>query len=266
MFHQFRFLPSTFKARLAGVCLLSMVATGASAHDFFILPTEFVTARGVSLRVDVTIASKFPELENAVPADRIAELRVVGDQRAVFETVGPGPQSLISRFLGDAPGLAILSARAMPREVEYTEERIDGILEEYQVSPEAVRSVEGLPRPRTLKVLSSRFAKSFVCVERCEGGSDATQPLGHSLEFVADGGAARSFTLLVNGSPLADYPVVVATPDGARHRTRTSTTGGVEVPAGMTGPVMLFAAVMRPPSGGSERFALDLASLTLAGQ
>ncbi len=264
MFLELKRVPSAWQAGLAGACLLSMVATSASAHDFFIRPSDFLAARGAPLMVDLTIAGRFPDLENAVPLDRIAELRVVGDQGAVFEAVGPGPQSLKSRFRGEAPGLAILSARALPREVEYPEERIEGILEEYQVSPEAVRSVEQLPRPRTLKVLSSRFAKSFVCVERCEGGSDSTRPVGHNLEFVAVGGSADKFILLSHGTPLADYPVVVATEDGTRHRARTTTTGGVEVPAGATGPVMLFAAVMTPPIDPAERFVLNLASLTIA--
>ena len=266
MSYQLRIAPSKFKARIATVFLFSMVATGASAHDFFILPSEFVAARGVPVKVDLTIASKFPKLENIVAVDRITELRAVDAQRVVFETVGPGPQSLITRFLGNAPGLAILDARVRPVEVNYAEERIAEILEEYQVSSETVKSVEQLARPRILELLISRFAKSSVCVDRCKGGTDPTKPLGHNLEFVAVGTAARTFTLHANGEPLPHYPVVVAEPDGTRHRARTTAAGHVEVPAGLTGPVMLFAAAMQSPSEGSERFALDLASLTLAGR
>lgn len=254
------------KARLVAVGLLSSLATGVLAHDFFILPTQFIAGRGMPLMVDLTIASKFPKLENTVAADRIAELSVVDNQKIGFEIVEAGPQSLITRFVGNTPGLAILNARLRPAEVNYAEGRIAGILEEYQVSPEAVKSVERLPRPRTLKVLSSRFAKSFVCVERCDGGADPTKPVGHSLEFVAVDMKAKVFTLHANGVPLPDYPVVVAEPDGSRHHIKTSAAGKVVVPAGLTGPAMLFAAVMRPPSGASERFVLDLASLTLARQ
>ena len=260
---KFDFVSGSLLAGVVGVCLAAFVPAAASAHDFFILPTSFVTARGDPLMVDVTIASEFPELELVVAADRIAELRVVGDPQAMFEAVGPGPQSMRTRFRATEPGLAILSARAVPRDVEYPEDRIGGIMQEYQVSPEAVRSVDRLPRPRVLKAISSRFAKSFVCVERCDGGSDPTRPLGHSLEFVATSGSATSYTLLAKGAPLADYPVVIASADGTRTRTRSSAEGWVEVPAGLTGAVMLFAAVMTPPADGGDRFVLDLASLTL---
>lgn len=257
---------SRLKARLAAVGLLLSIATGALAHDFFILPTQFNASRGVPLMVDLTIASKFPKIENTVAADRIAELSEGVNRKIVFEIVEAGPHSLITRFVGNAPGMVILNARLRPAEVNYAEGRIAGILEEYQLSPETVKSIERLPRPRTLKVLSSRFAKSFVCVERCDGGTDPTKPVGHSLEFVAVDMKARVFTLHANGSPLTDYPVVVAEPDGSRHHIKTSAAGTLVVPAGLTGPAMLFAAVMRPPSGVSERFVLDLASLTLARQ
>jgi len=256
----------TLQTSLIGIGLAAMVASSASAHDFFILPTAFTTTTHGSLPVDVTIASKFPELEIALGAERVAELRVVGDPQAVFKAAGPGPKSMKTTFMAHAPGLAILSARAPTREVEYPDNRIAGILEEYQVSPEAVRSVEALPRPRVLKALSTRFAKSFVCVERCEGGTDATKPLGHSLEFVATtNGSAKSFTLLTNGAPLANYPAIIAKANGERLHLRTSNKGDLELPAGLTGPVMLFAAVMQPPAKAGERFKLDLASLTLAG-
>lgn len=266
MYRKFALTRSNMQACLAGIGLAVMVAGGASAHDFFILPTAFTTTTHGSLPVDVTIASKFPELEIALGADRVAELRVVGDPQATFKTAGPGPKSMKALFVGHTPGLAILSARGTPRDVQYPEDRIHGILEEYQVSPEAVRSVEALPRPRVLKALSSRFAKSFVCVERCEGGSDPTQPLGHSLEFVATKGAVKSFTLLSNGAPLANYPVVIANPDGTRSKMRTSSAGSFELPAGPSGPVMLFASVMQPPADAGGRFKLDLASLTLGGR
>ncbi|MES3028433.1 MAG: DUF4198 domain-containing protein [Pseudomonadota bacterium] len=265
MYRKFSRASKTLQTGLIGIGLAAMVASSASAHDFFILPTAFTTTTHGSLPVDVTIASKFPELEIALGAERVAELRVAGDPQALFKAAGLGPKSMKTAFMAHAPGLAILSARTPPREVEYPEARIAGILEEYQVSPEAVRSVEALPRPRVLKALSTRFAKSFVCVDRCDGGSDPTQPLGHSLEFVTAKGSATSFTLLSKGAPLANYPAVIAKANGERLHLRTSDKGDLQLPAGLTGPVMLFAAVMQPPAKAGDRFMLDLASLTLSG-
>lgn len=263
MYRKFARARGKMLACLAGIGLAAIATSSASAHDFFIMPTEFSVAQGETLMVDVTIGSKFPQAEIAVGPERIAELRVVGDPQASFKATGPGPKSMQTQFKGAEPGLAILSARTPPRDVQYAEDKIAGILEEYQVSPEAVRSVAALPSPRVLKAVSTRFAKSFVCVERCEGGSDPTKALGHSVEFVAIDGSAKSFTLLANGAPMTNYPAVIATANGERRHVRTSSKGSVELPSGLTGPVMLFAAVMQPPAEAGGRFKLDLASLTL---
>ncbi|MBP6877575.1 MAG: DUF4198 domain-containing protein [Phenylobacterium sp.] len=253
----------TLKTWLAGVGLAALVASSASAHDFFILPSAFSAAPGEALAVDVTIGSKFPQPEIVVGPERIADLAVVGGPQASFTAVGPGPKSMKTTLKGAAPGLAILSARTPAREVEYPEDRIGGILEEYQVSPETVRAVEAMPRPRVLKALSTRCAKSFVCVERCEGGSDPTRALGHSVEFVSADGSAKSFTLLSNGAPLANYPAVVVTAKGERRHLHTTDKGGLALPSDLAGPVMLFAAVMQPPAAADGRYTMNLASLTM---
>jgi hypothetical protein len=260
---KFSLIPSKVQARLVGACLAALFASSASAHDFFIMPAKFKVERGAPLMVDVTIGSSFPGLTNPVPPERIAELRVVGGPQSVFEVEGPGSKSLKTHFKGDTPGLAILSARAVAREVEYPEERIAGIMEEYQVEPAAVKAVEALPRPRVLKALSTRFAKSFVCVERCDGGSDPMRPLGHSVEFIATDASAKSFTLLSKGAPLANYPVIIAKPDGVRSHLHTSAQGTIDLPGDVSGPMMLFAAVVKPPAEAGGRFTMDLASLTL---
>ena len=260
---KFSLISTKIQARLGAACLATLLASSASAHDFFIMPAKFKVEPGSVLTVDVTIGSSFPGLTNPVPPERIAQLGVIGGPQAVFEVEGLGPQSLKTRFKGGAPGLAILSASAVPREVEYPEERIGGIMEEYQVDPAAVKAVEALPRPRVLKAISTRFAKSFVCVQQCEGGSDPTRALGHSVEFVASDASTKSFILLANGAPLANYPVVIAKSDGVRSHLYTAAQGAIELPADVSGPMMLFAAVMKPPGDAGGRFVMNLASLTL---
>lgn len=247
--------------------ILLFGAGSASAHDFFLKPAAFRAAPGSVLSVDVTVSSAFAELLTPVAPDRLREMRVSGGGRgATLEPAGMGSKSLKLRFHGHEPGWAVLSVRTAPREVEYPEDRIGGIMEEYEVSPEAVRAVADLRRPRVLKVVSSRFAKSIVCVGLCEAPGQAVRPVGHDLEFVAVAGAPHTFRLLSEGQTLADYPVAVVGPDGVRRRLRTAAGGVVALPTEMKGPLMLFAAVMRPPASPSARFTLKLASLTLAGR
>lgn len=104
-----------------------------------------------------------------------------------------------------------------------------------------------------------------MCVRTCKRSSEAAQPVGVALEFVATGSGPDRYRLLGMGRPLPDYPVDVVTSDGQRRHMATDRAGVVHVPADARGPTMLFAAVMTPPADGG-RFTLDLTTLTLARQ
>lgn len=252
--------------RRSAITVLSLALVGAgstSAHDFFLRPTGFTVPTGSGLSIDATVSGAFPDLLNPVTMDRVREIRVAGGgPRAALEAAGVGSKSLRLRFHGHEPGYAVLALATVPRAVEYPEDRIGGIMEEYHVSPEAAQAVADLPKPRLLKVISTRFAKSFVCVERCEAPGEALRPVGHDLEFTAVAGAPRSFRLLSMGRALADYPAAVVTSDGVRRHFRTGADGVLALPDEARGPVMVFASVMETPSTPDARFALKLASLT----
>lgn len=250
-----------------GAIVSGMLASAAAAHDFYLLPSRFTAARGATLPADLTVSAAFPKLENVVATDRVAEMKVTGAGRgAALESAGAGPNSLRLRFHGHQPGWAVLSVRAVPRDVEYAEDRIGPIMEEYEVGPEASRAVANLQKPRVLKVSSRRFAKSLVCVERCRAAGEAARPVGHDVEFVAVAGAPHTFRLLSGGQALADYPVAVVASDGERRRLRTGAGGVVALPADAKGPVMLFASVMEPPRSPDAPFTLKLASMTVPGR
>jgi len=135
-------------------------------------------------------------------------------------------------------------------------------MEEYEVSAEAPQAVAALPAPRVLRASSERFAKTIVCSETCAGAS-ATQAFGYPLEFVADT-SANQFRLMLNGRPLANYPVAIAT-TGARTSATTDAEGRLTANLDGEGPFMLFAAHMSPPAEAGGRFAMWLTSLTVSG-
>jgi len=89
------------------------------------------------------------------------------------------------------------------------------------------------------------------------------RPMGVDLEFVATGASADHFRLLSRGRPLADYPIDLVGADGKRGHLKTDGKGEVHLAANARGSMMLFAAVMTPPAG-SERFILNLSTLTFA--
>lgn len=232
----------------------------ARAHDFFLLPGSFVTEAGETA-VQATIGSRFPDPEIVVPADRIRALAT--SDGAALTTQGVGPKSLNLRLAATGPGLQVAGVALLPRDVEYAEDRIPLIMEEYEVAPEAVRAVDALPKPRSLKASSERFAKTLVCVRSCGDRSAATRPLGYALEFVAETGDLRRFRLLAGGRPLANYPVAIGLADGGRRKARTDAEGLLPLPTDARGAVMLFAATMDAPAEPGGRFTMRLTSLTL---
>jgi hypothetical protein len=242
---------------------LAGMATPAAAHDFFLLPESFHTRTSGPVVIRATVGSSFPAPEIVVTADRVERVWVRGEGQPLLHLAGSDKTSLLLRATGAQAGPMLVAVKSRPRDVEYAEDRIPLILKEYRVAPEAAAAVERLPRPRTWRVSSRRFAKTLLCVQRCSGQAVAMQPIGSALEFVGHGSAGNHFQLLAAGRPLGSYPVDLVGMDGKREQLKTDAQGIVHLPAGAKGSMMLFAAFLTPPTG-AERFTLDLTSLTFA--
>lgn len=237
-------------------------ATSAFAHDFFLLPERFAVPTG-EIAIQATVSAGFPRLENMVPADRVGRLLANGPGDPGLRVVGPDAHALGLSLSAPRPGLVVAAVAALPRDVEYGEDRIGIILEEYRIPASAVAGLEQMPRPRTLRVSSRRFAKTIICADACTDRSAMSRPLGADLEFVGGGNDPDHFLLLSHGRPLPDHPVDLVMSDGNRRHLRSDARGAVHLPADARGPLMLFAARMEPPAQG-DRFILNLSSLTLS--
>lgn len=248
-----------FRAAAFASLILTAWPSAAMAHDFFLLPTQF-HGHG-SFEVHATVGAAFPAPETVVAPERIAELRA--SEGASIAVAGPSDQTLRLTLTAAQPGAHVAGVRTLPREVEYEGERVGLIMEEYEVSAEAQQAVAALPAPRVLRATSERFAKTIVCSETCAGAA-ATQAFGYPLEFVADTSGANQFRLLLNGRPLANYPVAIAT-TGARASATTDAEGRLTANLAGAGPFMLFAAHMAPPAEAGGRFSMLLTSLTVSG-
>lgn len=247
---------------VAGALLL--VTGPAGAHDFFVLPDTFVGVKAGPVGLKVTVGPTFPTMETAPGADRIGDLTAAGPQGPVtLGVVGPAGTALELRLEDARVGLHVAGVTTKPREVEYDEERIGIIMEEYDVGPAAKQAIDALPKPRMLKAVSQRVAKTLFCVETCPDQGAATRPLGFDLEFIATA-APEAFQLLAKGRPLANHPIAIVDKAGQRHAAATDATGTVRLHGHITGPQMLFAAVLDAPSTPDGRFAFQLSSLTLS--
>ena len=232
----------------------------AHAHDFFLMPEQFEAPTGGGQTIRATVGSSFPAPDTAVPADRVEQLYARGSGSPRLRVGSASSTALNLQLIDAGPGALVAAVAVKPREVDYAEDRIPLILEEYRVSPEALAAVEALARPRTLQVLSRRFAKTLFCIRTC-GRDQADRPFGVHLEFVALDPGRRHFRLLSEGRGLGNYPVDLVTADGNRRHLQTDPSGDVHVPNDARGSMMFFAAVMQPPAQ-SGRFTLDLSTLT----
>ncbi|WP_411286668.1 DUF4198 domain-containing protein [Phenylobacterium sp.] len=236
------------------------MASPAAAHDFFLLPSDFVSRPGQAVTVSATVSAAFPKIETAVAADRVSTSSAVGPTSPEpLLHVGEGRL----QFQAKSAGAVVAAVTLARRDVEYPNDRISLILQEYDIDGPAVAAVDALAQPRTLRVSSRRFAKSIVCVADCRDSSAAARPTGQDLEFVSSDAATGSFVLLSLGRPLANHPVSLAQM-GRRDRLRTDAQGVIIVPSSHKGPLMLFAAQMTPPAAEHARFTLNLASLTFS--
>lgn len=246
-------------AILVGGALAS--ASTAAAHDFFLLPQQFEGGTKDPVHIQATIGSSFPTPEIVVPADRVESLRAISSGEPQIEVVGQGPKALELHLRGAKHGVVAVAVTSKPRDVEYSEDRVPLILEEYRVAAAAAAAVEALPRPRTWLVTSRRFAKTFLCVQTCEDRAAVDRSFGAKLEFVGHASSQDHFRLLASGQPLGEYPVDLVSSDGQRLHLTTDKQGDIHLPSQSRGTMMLFAAKLQPPAG-EGRFTLDLTSLT----
>jgi hypothetical protein len=245
----------------AALAVGSLFASGASAHDFFLLPKQFTTQGPGTVQIQATVGSSFPKPEIAVTADRAERIAAYGAGKPQVR-MGAVTKEALSLEVTDArAGLLAVAVTSKPREVEYAEDRIPLILGEYRVLPQAAAAVEALPRPRTWQVLSRRFAKTFVCVRSCRDRSATELSFGSHLEFVGRRSSNGHFQLLAHGKPLGNYPIDLVGADGKRQHLTTDGRGEVHLSGNARGSMMLFAAKLEPPTGAG-RFTLDLTSLT----
>lgn len=251
--------PKIVMANLVGGALAS--ASAAAAHDFFLLPQLFEAGTNDPVHIQATIGSSFPTPENVVPADRVESLRAIGPGDPQVEVVRQGPKALEMHLRGAKEGVVAVAVTSKPREIEYSEDRVPLILEEYRVAAAAVAAVDALPRPRTWLVTSRRFAKTFLCVQTCQNRAAVDRAFGATLEIVGRSSSNDHFRLLAGGEPLGEYPVDLVTSDGKRLHLMTDKQGEIHLPSHHRGTMMLFAAKLEPPAG-QGRFTLDLTSLT----
>jgi hypothetical protein len=246
---------------------LGLLFSGSAvAHDFFLVPEEFVGSRGRPLIIHATSGSDFPALKIGSPRTRVAEVRaMVGGRPAAVAIKEQTVKSLRLAVSSDASGMGVVTLQTIWGESAWRPDMVDTYLDEHPFKAEEVATVRRLlPKGATLQIRSRRLAKTLVCVRTCTPPTRGAA--GLEVELVPDFDAGRTsperFQLIRNGRPLVAHPVTVRSGQGKRQNVVTDEKGWVRLPAAMSGPVMLVAATLDPPTEPGGRFTTNNISLT----
>ena len=222
--------------RAAVLTVLLSLAAGvgsASAHDFWLVPDAFQIATGGSLRVQGRTGIHFPESESAVPADRIADARLLsaaGDERLTDFTIAGKSLVIAHRPVGAGERVVAMALRVR------TQRQSAAGFARYlalEGAPEVVARYERdgtLPRD-SVTMHVAKYAKTLVQVG-AGGPSAFARAAGHGLEFMPQenlsalrAGDTAHVRVLFRGMPLARAFV---------HAGRASTAAGDTPEADLT--------------------------------
>ncbi len=235
------------RSRLArpGIAVLALLLTAGAlfAHDFWIVPDAFQVTPGGTLTVRGQTSSQFPTSQSAVPAERVAEARLVGagsDER--LTDLSTSGKSLLIRHRPTAPGQFIVAVAQTSRSSRTTPERLKRYIA-LEGAPELAERYAGegaYPKTDSVTQVSAKFAKTLVEVGR-DGSRVFNKAVGHALELIPvndpsllHAGDTLVVRLLYRGQPVpgahlhggAAAPGVTAMSDSAQ--------SAVPAPAGVT--------------------------------
>lgn len=226
---------------LALAIAVCMVAAGASAHDFWLVPDAFAVSATGEILVKGQTSSAFPTTLSAVTPDRVTAARVIGaaDEERIT-ALSTHENSLVLRHRPKTPGQKIVAVEVGWRHVKETAESF----RKYLVGEGAEDALARYDRSGQLPKsdIVRRYAKYGKTVVEVGSGPRAFErAAGHPLEFIplddpASAGALR-MRLMFQGKPLdgARVHAGVASPGGKPGKDVTLVTsngGTITVPAG----------------------------------
>ena len=226
---------------LAIAVVVCMVAGGASAHDFWLVPDAFAVPASGEIVVKGQTSSAFPMTLSAVTPDRVTSARVIGaaDEERIA-ALSTHENSLVLRHRPKTPGQTIVAVAVGWRQVKETADSF----RKYLVAEGAEDALARYDRSGQLPKsdIVRRYAKYGKTVVEVGNGARAfDRDAGHPLEFIplADpsGAGQLRMRLMFQGKPLdgARVHAGIAPPDGkpAKDVTLMTSSGGViTVPPG----------------------------------
>lgn len=207
---------SVVRSLLIAGALIAATTGVAASHDFWIVPVSFVTPPGTPLEVRGQTGTAFPQSVSAVPADRIAEARLIDAGREErltdFSIAG---KSLLVRHRPTTPGQRVVALALVPRVSSQSAPGFERYLrlEGAAAVADAYQRSGGLPKD-SVQMRVTKTAKTILEVGT-RGPRAFSRPAGHELEIVpvtdpatARAGDTLALRILFRGQPLHEAAVV----------------------------------------------------------
>lgn len=228
---------------------------GAAGHDLYLMPERFVAEPGMVLSIAFENGDGFPEGEAPVAPDRLRDARLISRAGTEpFTRMVAEQRRTRAEVRVPGAGIALLTARTLPRFLELPPEKFEAYLEHEHLTDILAWRREHGEEGKPGRELYSKYVKSLVRAGRSDGFW--SERAGLLIEFIPEAdpyslrpGDALPVRLLLGGAPAAGVAVESAWLDRGAGKTefvgRTDAAGRIRVPLRAPGPHRLHAIIMR---------------------
>jgi uncharacterized GH25 family protein len=257
--------------RVSATSLLIMaLASGAFAHDTWLIPDLFVVTRNSVVALELTSGMAFPALETAIKPERIdrALCRLAGHTFGLTDYL-PQPKCLLFKARLAEPGIATIWVELKPKTLMLTTKLVKEYLDEIG-APDTIRQQwANANKPRRWREEYTKHSKTFVRVGESQDRSWA-EPVGMGLEIVPekDPTALRpgddfAVRVLKNGAPLPNISVGIVNAKDAKGKIqRTDAEGRAMFRLDRGGRWLVRVTELRKSSQAGFDWESDFTTLT----
>jgi uncharacterized GH25 family protein len=243
--------------KLFATLLMLTLAAPLSAHDFWIEPSSYRPAAGVTFTAGLRVGQDF--LGDPVPRDSAAIERFVARQGTTETNVGGLEKQDPAGYVQlKTPGLAVIGYRSKTSYVQLASAKFEDYLRQEGLEKIISWRLAHGESAKDGSEIFSRCAKSLVAIGGNGTGTGFDRPLGFRLELLAErnpyvGSGAMPFRLLYENKPLEGALVTaIRGEDGTRLTARSDRQGRVSFTFPAAGPWLVEAVQMVPAPAGSK--------------
>ncbi|MGE0829648.1 MAG: DUF4198 domain-containing protein [Hyphomonadaceae bacterium] len=254
------------KSTLAAIALSCALVGNAGAHDTFLWPSSFAPRVDEEITLSLSSTARFPAQETPIAKARIDIMQAPANaSRWSPEIAREAARALELPVSFHEPGLYLLNVALAPRDIEIEADEAAHYFHEIGAPRTTRAAYEALPEPRLMRETYTKYISVFICVAPCATTEYTQLSIGADLEFVPiemNAAPLRRFRLMARANPVPGLQVTVTTMQSARFLVTTEPDGAFSLPPDVRGPVLLSAAILRPPVSDAARWTSDFATLS----